>query len=318
MQESEEISRQLQIFSSYLQKRGLRMTRQREVVADSFLQATGHLSAEELHAVVKARDSRVGFATVFRALKALKDCGLAREVHFRDGRSRFERLYKRPHHHHLVCVQCHGTIEFLGPELERLQEEIISRYHFKPLSHELEILGICRQCRSNRKTTQGVFDSDLVFARDALKIALEAEKRGVIFYDTAARMVSGHSTRSTFLRMLKDERRHLRKLQGEWRKLIGKDPGMLEAPVFLHFDYGALRRIFPSREEAGRKLKKNLTEEEALLLAMRMEREASNFFKDYASRFDDTRGRDIFLNFAAEEEEHYSLIKKAYDRLHLP
>ena len=37
---------------------------------------------------------------------------------------------------------------------------------------------------------------------------------------------------------------------------------MLEAPVFLHFDYDALTKIFPSREEIERKLRSDMTEEE--------------------------------------------------------
>jgi rubrerythrin len=58
-----------------------------------------------------------------------------------------------------------------------------------------------------------------------------------------------------------------------------------------------------------------LDEEQALSLAMKMELESYNFFRNYAQRFNDTRGKAIFLKFAAEEEDHYRTIQKEYERV---
>lgn len=315
MSSGTEIGEQLEIFSEYLRENGLKMTRQRRTVAESFLRTDGHLSTDEWYELVRKKDEKVGFTTVFRTLKTLTDCGLARETHLHDGRTRFEHIYRRPHHHHIVCVECGRTIEFLSPQWEQIQEEIVSKYGFKPLYHNLQIFGVCRDCQNKQETSKKVFDSDLVFARDALKIAIATEKRGVNFYHTAAESVSRPSTKKTFVKMLKDEKDHLNKLEKEWERLIEKDKNLLDAPIFLHFDYQALEHIFPSRKDVQKKLKGNLTEITALKLAMDMEMEAYNFFSAYAERFNDTKGRDIFLRFAAEEQEHYSLIKQAYDQL---
>lgn len=315
MNPSREVAEQLEIFSTYLKGKGLRMTPQRQLVVESFLEANGHLSAEELYELAKKKDKKIGLATVFRTLKALTDSSLAREVHLSDGFTRFERHYKRPHHHHLVCLECHRTTEFLSPELEQLQQEIVSQYRFQPQRHTFEILGVCQDCQDHRKPTSETFDSDLVFARDALKIAMETEKRGVSFYQTVSQTATHPSAESIFLRMLEDENKHLRELEEAWEELIKKDRKVLQAPVFLHFDYEALKRIFPSREETKKKLKENLTVKQALELAMGMEREAYNFFRQYAEKFTDTKGKDIFLKFATEEEEHYGLIKQEYDKL---
>lgn len=291
------------------------MTPQRTQVVQIFLHADGHLSSQELYELVKLEDPHIGLATVFRTLKTLTDCRLAREVFLSDGRTRFERLYKRPHHHHLVCVECDRTIEFSSPQLEQIQEEIVAKYRFVARQHNLQIQGICPDCQKHRKPVQSDFDSDLVFARDALRIAMETERRGINFYGTASRIVRHRSTRSTFLEMLEDEKKHFRELEREWKKLIRKAPKVLDAPEFLHFDYDALEKIFPSREETRRKLSEDLSEIEALKLAMGMERDAHLFFREYAEKFEDTRGRDVFLKFADEEEEHYELIKEALDRL---
>ncbi len=310
-----EIEEQLAIFSRYLKGRGLKITRQREMVVKSFLDTEGHLSTEELYQLVKRRDQKVGLTTVFRTLKALTGCGLAREIDFGDGFTRFEHHYKRPHHHHLICEECNRTIEFLSPELEQLQEQIVSQYEFKSVRHTLQIFGACQDCQNERTGSQEVFDSNLVFARDALNIAMETEKRGINFYQTASETVSHPATKSTFLKMLGEERSHLRELEKEWNRLLKKDKHVLKAPVFLHFDYHALKRIFPSRDQVRTKLRENLSALDALTLAMGMEMEAHNYFTEYAEKFSDTKGKQIFLKFAAEEEEHYTLIKQEYDKL---
>ncbi|HSR52872.1 MAG TPA: transcriptional repressor [Acidobacteriota bacterium] len=315
MTDKKAIAEQLGVFATYLRDRGLKMTRQREVVVTAFLKEEGHLSADELFTVVRKVDSKIGLATVFRTLKTLTDCGLAREIDLGDGRARFEHDYKQPHHHHLICEECQTAIEFTSPEFERLQEKIVSQYEFKPTRHKLQIFGLCKRCQEQRRQKPKVYDSDKVFARDALRIAMATEERGINFYSTAAEMVEDKATRGAFLEMLDEEKSHLRDLEREWDKMVGDDKEILQAPVFLHFDYDALDDIFPSRKNAKKALDREMTSEEALKIAMDMELEAHNFFKQYAERFNDTRGRDIFIKFADEEQEHYDIIKKEYDRL---
>ncbi|PYV42055.1 MAG: hypothetical protein DMG06_15245 [Acidobacteria bacterium] len=80
MHSLKDIAQQMELFSAYLKKNGLKMTHQREVVVESFLRTDGHLSTDELYQLVKKKDKKVGFTTVFRTLKALTHCGLARET----------------------------------------------------------------------------------------------------------------------------------------------------------------------------------------------------------------------------------------------
>lgn len=309
-----QIDEQLRVFADYLKSEGLKMTHQREIVVENFLRNRGHISADELFDLVKKDDGKIGLATIFRTLRTLSDCGLAREINLGDGRTRFEPTYKRPHHHHLICEECNQTIEFYNPEFEALQEKIVNQYRFISKRHVLQIFGICKDCQKQKEVDHPIVESDLVFARDALQIAMETEKRGVDFYSTAAEIVSDESTRTTFLEMLDEEKHHLEGLEKEWDRLIAGKQRVIGAPVFLHFDYDELKRIFPSRQEVQRKLNKDISAKDALELAMGMERDAHNFFKKYAQRFNDTKGRDIFLKFAKEEREHYDLIKKEYDR----
>ncbi|HUV14432.1 MAG TPA: transcriptional repressor [Acidobacteriota bacterium] len=309
------INEQLEVFAEYVRAKGLRKTRQRDLVVRTFLRTEGHLSTDELYNLVRKEDSKIGYATVFRTLKTLTDCGLARETDLGDGFTRFEHLYKHPHHHHILCVECNRTIEFYSPELEELQKKIVSEYDFEPVRYKFQVYGVCRECRAKIKPTQENVVSDLVFARDALKIAMETERRGVRFYKTASKVAARPLTRTTFLRMLKDEEKHLKNLKSEWNRLIAHNEEVLNAPVFLHFDFDALKKIFPSREEISRRLSSDLNEGEALRLALAMEKDAFAFFSNYAERFSDTHGRDIFLKFAAEEQEHCETIEAALSSL---
>lgn len=305
----------LDFFNDYLKRSGLRMTSQREDVVTTFLESTGHLSADELYALVRTRNPRIGFTTVFRTLKSMTDCGLARETDLNDGRIRYEQLYLRPAHHHLVCDQCGHTIEFFSPELEALEARIFAAYRFKPLRHHVQMSGICAGCQSERGLKEEDWDADVVFARDALQIAMETEQRGIDFYSAAISSCRQQSTKRAFERILREEEQHLGNLQEQWNSLLENNPDLLRAPVFLHFDFEALQRLFPSREKIATTLNREITARDALQLAIDMETEAHHFFKEYAEKFSDTRGRDIFLRFADEERDHYRIMREELQRL---
>ena len=115
--------------------------------------------------------------------------------------------------------------------------------------------------------------------------------------------------------MAAEEEKHLREIEGEWAALVKRNKRILKAPVFLHFDYNELNRLFPSPEELRKRHLERLSLEEALHLALSMEQGAHRFFKRYAEKFNDTRGKAIFLKFAEEELEHCDLIQQECDRL---
>jgi Fur family ferric uptake transcriptional regulator len=130
-----------------MERKGLRSTAQRRLVTDVFFRSEGHLSLEDLLARARRRDPRVGYATIYRTMRLLKECGLAYERHFEDGVSRYEVAHSDEHHDHLICVRCHRIVEFEDEEIERLQEQLAERNGFALLRHKHELYGICSQCR---------------------------------------------------------------------------------------------------------------------------------------------------------------------------
>ena len=135
------------ILSQHIAKQGLRMTRQRRLIAEVLLASEGHLNIEELHSIVRQRDANIGYATIYRTLKLLTECGLAVAANFGDGPARFESGLHRGHHDHMICTECGKIIEFNHPLIEKFQEEVASRNGFTITSHKLDMFGLCSECR---------------------------------------------------------------------------------------------------------------------------------------------------------------------------
>jgi Fur family ferric uptake transcriptional regulator len=136
--------------NAYMERKGLRSTAQRRLVSDVFFRARGHLSIDDMLALVRKRDPKVGYATVYRTLKLLVQCGLANERQFEDTVTRFEVAHHDSHHDHLICLGCKRIVEFEDRQIERLQETVAERFGFELVSHKHELYGLCEKCSKAR------------------------------------------------------------------------------------------------------------------------------------------------------------------------
>jgi Fur family ferric uptake transcriptional regulator len=132
---------------AYMVERGLRSTAQRRLIIDTFFSGAPHMTIEDLLNEVRAHDRGIGYATVYRTLKLLAECGVASERRFGDGLSRYELADEASaHHDHLICVSCGKIIEFEEPRIEELQDEIAAKYGFLVAWHKHEMYGDCAEC----------------------------------------------------------------------------------------------------------------------------------------------------------------------------
>ncbi len=136
---------------AYIVKNGLKNSRQRDLIAETFFVARGHLSVDELLDRVRREDPKVGQATVYRTMKLLAASGLAEVRQFGDGHARYELTHgdEDEHHDHLICTSCGSIVEFVDKEIERLQERVAATHGFVIRHHKMELYGLCAACRAS-------------------------------------------------------------------------------------------------------------------------------------------------------------------------
>ena len=143
------------VLQDHMVKKGLRSTDQRRLIVETFFQSPNHVSIEELLAQVRSEDKRIGYATVYRTLKLLAECGVANERKFSDGLTRYELADEASHHDHLICLECGSIVEFEEPRIEDLQEEVAKRHGYMLLSHKHEMYGVCPKCQGSQAKKNG-------------------------------------------------------------------------------------------------------------------------------------------------------------------
>jgi Fur family ferric uptake transcriptional regulator len=131
----------------YIERMGLKHSRQRERIADAFFAMEGHVTVDEVVARARRDDPRVSLATVYRTMKLLAESGLASARQFGDGQTRYEAAAGRDHHDHLICTGCGAIVEFANERIESLQALVARRHGFEVENHKLELYGRCARCR---------------------------------------------------------------------------------------------------------------------------------------------------------------------------
>jgi Fur family ferric uptake transcriptional regulator len=139
---------EMQVLVDYLRQNSLKVTPHRELILETFLDHEGHRSVEEIYKTVRQADPRVGYTTVYRTMKLLAECGLAREIDLADGITRYEHLFNHEHHDHMICMECGTSIEFFNADIESVQDAASEQLGFKVLDHKLQIYGVCRECQA--------------------------------------------------------------------------------------------------------------------------------------------------------------------------
>ena len=138
-----------------LQERQCKLTPQRKIILEVFLNNQDqHLSAEDVHTILKKELSEIGLATVYRTLELLCDMEILHKIDFGDGRSRFEINAgdkEQHYHHHLICLNCGMVKECEDDLLEDLETNIAQKSGFVVIDHQLKMYGYCEKCQKIEK-----------------------------------------------------------------------------------------------------------------------------------------------------------------------
>lgn len=135
-----------------LRQRGVRLTRQRQILLDLIDQSGQHLDAESLYKMAQERDPKLNRVTVYRTLKMLKMGGLVDELdlmHF-NGEQHFYETRMKQEHAHIVCLRCGKVEEYFGEPLQKLRRQVEETFGFQIAVARTEIGGYCAHCQALR------------------------------------------------------------------------------------------------------------------------------------------------------------------------
>jgi Fur family ferric uptake transcriptional regulator len=121
--------------------KGLKMTRQRRVIARVLAESDDHPDAQALFRRASRIDPRISQATVYRTIRLFEETGILERLDFGDGPKRYEEAAGE-HHDHLIDLDSGAVIEFHNAEIERLQEEVARKLGFKLVDHRMELYGV--------------------------------------------------------------------------------------------------------------------------------------------------------------------------------
>jgi Fur family ferric uptake transcriptional regulator len=135
-----------QYLRSEMQKRGYRMTRQRQKILDAVHRFHQPATAAKILGIVRVDDPQTDDTTVYRTLNFLESFGLISAYDTTNGVRRYQHAgYDgRPH---LACRQCGKTIEINRPDLRKMIARIGKANGFDVHLASVVIPGVCRVCR---------------------------------------------------------------------------------------------------------------------------------------------------------------------------
>jgi Fur family ferric uptake transcriptional regulator len=129
-----------------LTREGHRLTTPRQAIIKLVAPRNDHFSAQEVWDEVRSQYHGIGRATVFRTLDLLTELGVLNRIHTGDGCHRYTVCETR-HHHHLMCVECGKVASLEAGGIEQQIRRMAGDAGFELLTHHLELIGRCADCR---------------------------------------------------------------------------------------------------------------------------------------------------------------------------
>jgi Fur family transcriptional regulator, ferric uptake regulator len=149
-----------------LNQRGFRLTPQRQTILHIFqtLPQGDHLSAEDLHAILRQKGTRISLSTVYRTLHLMAYMGLLRELELAEGHKHYELKMVYPdQHHHLVCMQCNATLEFKNDAIDHIGAKHADVEGYYLLDCQLTVYAVCPEALEGERS--GTLSKDWVCPR---------------------------------------------------------------------------------------------------------------------------------------------------------
>ena len=144
---------------------------------------------------------------------------------------------------------------------------------------------------------------------EAIKVAMEAEKNAYQNYSKAAKKTKNPKGRDMLQQLSEFEMNHYQKLKDLLKSLQEKGEWILYEGTTLKRKKIPLNAQKPKGQE-------QLSDMDALKIAIREEKKAQTYYRSMADLTKDPRGRDMYKRLAGEEDLHEKLLNDQYYSLH--
>ncbi len=131
-------------FEQICAEKGIRLTHQRVETFRVIARFEGHPSVEDIYSKLKSRLSMISLDTVYRTLTTFEKAGIIAKVPVLDNKGRFDSNLIP--HHHLICTQCKGIIDFFWPTFDKIRLPSETKKWGEIRSKQVELRGICDNC----------------------------------------------------------------------------------------------------------------------------------------------------------------------------
>lgn len=135
----------LESIKNLIRSAGGRATATRLAIVETMIDASDHMTADELAGEVRRRFPTINRSTVYRTLGFLEEAGIVDHVHLGHGRAVYHLADKD--HQHLVCESCAAVTEIPINELRSLKNQLERDHRFALDTRHFAIVGLCERCR---------------------------------------------------------------------------------------------------------------------------------------------------------------------------
>lgn len=134
-----------------LKNNGLKKTKHRQYVLQVLRECSQPVTAEQIYLKLMEKKDAISLSTVYRILDILISKKIVLKMNpLKEDKALFE-LNRRVHRHYLICIGCHKMLPIDDCPLGDYEKRLAKRTGFEITGHNLEIYGICRECREKRK-----------------------------------------------------------------------------------------------------------------------------------------------------------------------
>ncbi|MDR0990182.1 MAG: transcriptional repressor [Propionibacteriaceae bacterium] len=122
-----------------------RQTRQRTTIESYLAQHRDFQTAQQVFDHLRTSGHHISLATVYRTLTQLAAADRLDQRHLDSGEVAYRFCATGPHHH-LMCRDCHKTVEIAADSVERWAADVASEHGFAEMTHDIELSGVCADC----------------------------------------------------------------------------------------------------------------------------------------------------------------------------